>query len=290
MTQQAPEYTMSFDDDKDSPIVSAVENPAAANDLTRKVLQAVNPAPEIKELPDTFVKLPAGLVTSHGVEREAEVQELTGAHEESLAKARTSGNAAKYVNTLLQCGVVAIGEKPVTNNDLASLLQGDLDALILGIRRATFGDEFEVFGAECPECGAQSDITLNLGDIPMKELEDPEQREFKVELRKGRKAIIKFPTGAVQTEIYKKPMSVPEMNSLTLAECVVAFEEADGTVRMANGLTDVKNLGIADRRTLQDYIFDNQPGPRYDQVTAACSSCESEVPVPLNVGILFREL
>ena len=286
---QAPEYTMTFDD-QDSPVAKAAENPDLANDLARRVLNATNPAPEISDPGDTHVVLPAGLVVNDVVERNAEVQELTGAHEEALAKARTSGNAAKYVNTLLQCGVVSIGDRPVTNNDLASLLQGDLDALILGIRRATFGDEFEVFAAECPECGASSDITLNLADIPMKELEDPAQRTFEVELRKGRKAVIKFPTGAVQTEIYKKPMSVPEMNSLTLAECVLEFIEKDGTRRMSNGLTDVKNLGVADRLTLQEYIFNNQPGPRYDQVTAACSSCESEVPVPLNVGILFREL
>ena len=287
MEPQAPQYSMSFDDDQGQ-IVSA--DTADLNSLTKKVLQSMNPAPVIDEIPDTFVKLPAGLVTAKGVVQDAEVQELTGEHEERLAKTRSANNAAKYISTLLQCGTVAIGDKPATTEVLDSLIQGDLDMLILGIRRATFGDDFEVFEIECPSCGELSDLTMNLQDIPVRELEDPETREFLVDLRKGRKAKIQFPTGAVQNLIFKNQLTVPEMNSLTLAECVISFIEADGSERLSNGLTDVKKMNVSDRNAIQEFIYKNQPGPRYDEVKAACPSCEGEVPVPLNVGILFREL
>lgn len=289
MDIEAPQYTMTFDDDGGK-VASAIDNPQALNDITQKVLSSLAPAPEIGPVPDTYVQLPAGLVTPGGVVREAEVQELTGEHEEALAKSRASGNPAKFVNVLLASGVVRIGDQKVTAKTLSSLIQGDLDALLLGIRRATFGSEFEVFEIPCPSCGEANDLKLDLANIPVKELEDPSVREFDVPLRKGRFARIQFPTGEVQNEIFKKQMSVPEMNSITLAECVLGFIEEDGTFTPSRGLRDVKNLGIADRRTLQDYIYENQPGPRYDQVTAACHACESEVPVPLNVGILFREL
>lgn len=287
MEPQAPQYSMSFDDDQGQ-IVSA--DTADLNSLTKKVLQSMNPAPVIDEIPDTFVKLPAGLVTAKGVVQDAEVQELTGEHEERLAKTRSANNAAKYISTLLQCGTVAIGDKPATTEVLDSLIQGDLDMLILGIRRATFGDDFEVFEIECPSCGELSDLTMNLQDIPVRELEDPETREFLVDLRKGRKAKIQFPTGAVQNLIFKNQLTVPEMNSLTLAECVISFIEVDGSERLSNGLTDVKKMNVSDRNAIQEFIYKNQPGPRYDEVKAACPSCEGEVPVPLNVGILFREL
>jgi hypothetical protein len=287
MEQQMPQYSMTFDDSQGQ-VVNA-EN-ADLNSLTKKVLQSLSPAPVIGDMPDTYVKLPAGIIIDGRVVQDAEVQELTGDHEEKLAKARTSNNPAKYVNTLLLCGAVTIGSKPVTAGLLDSLLQGDLDMLMLGIRRATFGDTFEVFEVECPHCNELNDLELDLKNIPVKELEDPESREFLIDLRKGRKAKVQFPTGAVQNEIFKNSLTVPEMNSLTLAECVISFVEADGTEKMSNGLADVKSLGLADRNTLRDYIYDNQPGPRYDQVTAQCSSCEGEVPVPLNVGILFREL
>lgn len=289
MEYQQPDYSMSFDDDKGQ-VVASVD----LNELTKKVLHSLNPVPVIDELPDTYVELPAGLIIKTDdvidVRSDAEIQELTGEHEEKLAKVRTSNNPAKYVNTLLQCGVVAIGNKPVTQTILDSLLQGDLDMLMLGIRRATFGDSFELFDIECPSCGELNDLELNLKDIPVKILEDRTQREFSVNLRKGRKANIQFPTGAVQNEIFKTPLTIPEMNSLTLAFCVISFTETDGNSKLSNGLADVKKLGFLDRKTLQDYIYDNQPGPRYDQVTAKCSACEGEVPVPLNVGVLFREL
>lgn len=290
MEYQKPDYSMSFDDDQGQVVKSTNDFSPDLNELTKKVLNSLNPAPVIDDYPDTYVKLPAGLVSDDTVYQDAEVQELTGEHEEMLAKARQSNNPAKYVNTLLQCGVVSIGGNHVSNNDLGHLLQGDLDMLILGIRRATFGNDFELFDVQCPNCGESNDLKLNLEDIPVKELEDPEQREYFVDLRKGRKARVTFPNGAVQNEIFKKPISIPEMNSITLAACVISFVEADGTEHMSNGLADVKKLGLADRKTLQDFIYESQPGPRYDQVTAQCHSCEGEVPVPLNVGILFREL
>lgn len=288
MEHQMPQYSMSFDDDQGQVVQST--NTEELNSLTKKVLQSLNPAPVIGDIPDTQVKLPAGIIIDGKIRQDAEVQELTGEHEEKLAKARATNNAAKYVNTLLLCGTVSVGGKEVTQGLLDSLLQGDLDTLVLGIRRATFGDEFEVYEIECPHCQELNDLELDLKNIPVKELDDPETREFLIDLRKGRKAKIQFPTGAVQNEIFKNNLTIPEMNSLTLAECVISFIEADGTERMSNGLTDVKKLGIADRNTLQEYIYNNQPGPRYDQVTALCSACEGEVPVPLSVGILFREL
>lgn len=287
MEYQKPEYTMTFDDPEGTVVKG---DSHSLNDLTQQVLKSMSPAPVIGDMPDTYVKLPAGYIENNEVFQDAEVQELTGEHEELLAKARNSNNAAKYVATLLQCGVVSVGGKKATPDLLDSLIQGDLDALLLGVRKATFGEEFEVFNVACPSCGEMNDLTLNLKDVPVKEMADPSDREFQVQLRNGRSAVVQFPTGAVQNEIFKKQLSIPEMNSITLAACVLAFIDKDGNMRPCNGLADVKKLGLADRKTLQNYIYDNQPGPRYDQVVAQCHACEGEVPVPLNVGILFREL
>lgn len=286
MEYQKPEYTMSFDDPTGN-VIKGTE--ARVNDLTKAVMRATNPEPVIDPVPDTYVKLPAGIFIDGEVIQDAEVQELTGEHEELLAKARNSNNAAKFISTLLQCGVVSVGNQKSTTSLLDSMLQGDLDTLIMGIRRATFGDTFEVFGVACPSCNELNDLTLDLKNIPITELEDPEVREFTVPIRKGRKVKLQFPTGSVQNEIFKKQLEIHDMNNITLTYCVLSFIEADDSERLSNGLSDIKKLGLADRKILQNYIFDKQPGPRYDKVTAACHSCEAEVPVPLNVGILFRE-
>jgi len=287
MDYELPQYSMSFDDDQGS--VHTAQD-TDMNALTKKVLQSLNPTPVIEELPDTYVKLCAGIIVDSKVVLEAEVQELNGEHEEKIEKARITNNPAKYINTILQCGIVSIGDTPATPSVLDSLLQGDLDVLMLGIRKATFGDTFEVFNVECPHCGEHNDMEMNLSSIPVKSLDNPEIRDFLVPLKKGRQARVQFPNGAVQTEIYKTVMTVPEMNHITLAACILSFVEADGTEIPCNGLAHVKKMGIQDRNTVEKFIFNNQPGPRYDQVVAPCHSCEGEVLVPLNVGILFREL
>src|ERR1700730_8114610 len=104
MEYQQPTYSLNFDDDQGQVISSTATD---LNELTKKVLHSLNPAPVIDDLPDTFVKLPAGLIVDGKLINEAEVQELTGEHEEKLAKIRLSSNPAKYLNTLLQCGTVA---------------------------------------------------------------------------------------------------------------------------------------------------------------------------------------
>jgi hypothetical protein len=281
-----PNYSMTFD----SPGEVIKGTDQSLNDLTQKIMKATNPAPVIESLPDTFVQLPAGLIIDDEVLQNAEVKELTGEHEELLEKAKLSNNAAKYVNTLLNCGVVSIGDQKVTPKILDSLIQGDLDALIMGIRKATFGDAFEVFNVPCPTCESMNDLELDLKDIPIKRLEDPTVREFDVELRNGVTAKIQFPVGSVQNDIFKTQITVSAMNSITLAYCVLSFTDSMGNTKPCNGLNDVNKLGLSDRKTLQTFIYENQPGPRYDQVVAKCHSCEGEVPVPLNVGILFREL
>lgn len=287
MEYQKPDYSMSFDDDQGQVVSGANTD---LSELTKKVLSSMNPAPVIGDMPDTYIKLPAGLIKDGKVDQDAEVQELTGEHEEKLAKARTAANPAKYISTLLQCGVVSVGGQKATADLLDSLLQGDLDQLILGIRRATFGDDFELFGVVCPTCQEDNDLKLSLKDIPVSTLDDPAEREFLVELRKGRKAKVTFPTGALQAELFKQDRTIQEMNSVTLAHCVVSFIEANGDEHPSNGLGDVRKLGVADRKTLESYLYENAPGPRYDRVTANCHSCDSEIPVPLTVGTLFRDL
>lgn len=286
--EQKPEYSFNFDDPDSGAARSGAD--ASVNALTQKVLSATKAAPVIDAFPDSFITLPAGLLLDGIVYQEAEVRELTGEDEEKIAKAKTTNNAAKFVSTLLNCGVVSIGGHSVNQRILDTLIQGDLDMLLLGIRKATFGDDFEVFNVACPECGGRSDLTLNLNDIPITILEDPEERSFTLKLRKGRSVTVQFPYGAIQNEIFKNQLTIPEMNNITLSHCVLTIIEADGTERPCNGISDVKKFGLADRKIIQDYLYDNQPGPRYDQVVATCPTCEGEVPVPLNVGILFREL
>lgn len=288
MEYEAPQYTMTFDEMETEAKSAENTSPEQLAAITQKALSSAT-APEIGPAPETVVQLPAGLITEGGIVREAEVQELTGRHEEALAKVRT--NPSKFVNTLLTSGVVSIGDKKTTQAMLKNLVQGDIDALLLGIRKVTFGKEFELFQVPCENCGELNDLKLDLDAIPVNELEDPEVREFDVPIRNGKKIRVTYPNGEAQTELYKNAgLTAPELVTILLSHCILGFVDRSGNFTPSKGKNDVLDLGKVDRDTVQEFIYDKQPGPRYDQVKAVCSACESEVQVPLNVGILFRDL
>src|SRR6185437_7822650 len=135
------------------------------------------------------------LVDSGMVVRNVVVRELTGEDEEALARAVRGGNFFHYIDTLLERGTVAIGnhrEQADVRKQLKSLLVGDRDAVVLGIRRATYGDDIEIKDWICPSCGEESNISMTVEDIPVGEMDDPvTENTFTVKLRRGRSARVR---------------------------------------------------------------------------------------------------
>lgn len=280
------EYDLEFEQDDDG--VDARQNPDAADAAAKQAFSSVGEPPQIDPpSDDCFVRLPGGLLRDGDVVRDAEVQELTGEHEEALAKAR--GNPIRFVSTLLRSGVVSIGDEKATPQALKDLLVGDRDTLVLGIRRATFGNDVEFEDFVCPGCREHLDITLHLEDIPIRELDG--EREFEVPLRKGGKAHVRLPNGHDQEKVFANPdLTDAEHNTILLAQVVSAVEAPDGTITRVSGDKHVKRLGIADRRSILDAISERNPGPRYDDVKFTHESCETEVELPLSVATLFLGL
>lgn len=237
--------------------------------------------PDIELTDDTHVELPSGYLTQDGVlVQEATVRELTGADEEALAKA---ASPSRFINVLLERGVVKIGDEAANSGLLRNLLVGDRDALVIGIRRATFGNDVELVAVPCANCSEIVDLTIELSDIPVRKLDDPTVRIYEVPLRKG-VAKLRFPSGKIQEGLLEKEkLSLPERNSYLLAQCVVSLPGVSIVDERA-----IKSLGMADRKLLLDYIEKHQPGPRYDELTFQHEECGGESPVYLTVGDLFR--
>ena len=285
------DYTFTFDDAATTKSAGALGD--AANADIQSILSAsgpVAPAPVIQSPPDTYVRLPGGLVVGDSVVTNAEVQELTGEHEEALAKAH--GNAVRFVRTLLNCGVVNIGDDRASQSTLKDLSIGDREALILGIRRATFGSDVTLNHWMCPNCGELLDVTVSLDDIPVKRLDEPDRTEYEVPLRKGGKATVRVPNGHDQEFVLENDgLTLSEQNTLLLSRAVIRLEDADGNVTLVQGRPGkVKPLGIADRNTLLKWCNQIQPGPQYDEVKFKHEECGKEVSVPLSVAELFRDL
>jgi hypothetical protein len=211
----------------------------------------------------------------------AEVRELNGADEEAIAKAGSSGKA---LNVILQKGLVSLGDAPATKEDLDSLVAGDRDAILLGIRRVTFGETVKL-NVTCGSCADTKDILVHLvDDVPIKEFDETNGRTWNVELKDGKVAVVTLPTGALQRKIMENlDKTGPELNTIVLAGCLLSI---DG--RPSAGVSTVLKLGVLDRDTLLTNIMNNLSGPRLGEVKKVCEACGEKMNIPLNLADLFR--
>jgi hypothetical protein len=233
--------------------------------------------------PDTSVELAGGFqdYMTGEVSMEAEVRELNGIDEEAIAKIADPG---KSLLTILQRGVVSVGDTKATVEILDQLLAGDRELLLIAIRKVTFGNEVKLEGA-CPECLAPDQtFTIDLTeDVEIRRLEDPMDRSFTMDTKLG-KVLVSLPTGRTQKKLLQNAeKTVPELDTILLKDCV---NEINGMP-----IVDVKQvqaLGISDRRKITNEIADRAPGPRLGDIKKMCTACEQEVPLPLTVADLFR--
>ncbi len=275
--------------------INPAENPNKANAEIAKVLAEADQAamPVISYPADDTVILPGGLVRKDELIKNVQVKELTGEDEEALARASQSMNAFVFMDRLLKQGVVQIGNEPASEKDklLSQLLIGDREALILGIRRATYGEKIEVSEWQCSNCGVKDDLVMDLDDIPSSTLADPvNDATFKVPLRKGGFALVRLATGSDQLAVYENPeLTVAQGQTILLSRCVVSVNDAAGEHFMAGFPSMARDMSVVDRHAILTQLRDRQPGPKYDKIEYTCSSCNEKVFVVVSIGHLFLD-
>lgn len=234
--------------------------------------------------PSNEVILPGGFILADGsLVKYAEIRELNGADEEALAKATSPGKALRVV---LSRGLVKIGDEPVTSKDLDTLLAGDQEAILIGIRVATFGNTLD-FNGICPKCSNPQSFVVDLeNDIEMVSLDDPfNDRVFSIDAKIG-KVVLSLPNGITTkklTEAEAEDKSFAELVTIMLSGCIVSV---NGQPSM--GISTALQLGISDRELLVNEIYKRAPGPRLGGVTKTCKACDSEISLALGLADLFR--
>ena len=253
--------------------------------LEQAIKEVEKPVVNIKTVPpsNSEVALPGGFINREGaLVKYAEVRELNGMDEEAIAKA---GSSSRALLVMLQRGLVSIGTEEANKQDLDNLLSGDRDAILIGIRKVTFGNEAD-FTLTCPHCKTDLDVSVDLEtDVPVKELEDPiNGRRFEYESKKH--GIIKcvLPNGSTQRKLMENTdKTLAELNTILLAGCV---ESVNGQPSM--GASTVLKLGMADREALVAEIIKRNPGPRLGEVSTHCEACGEVIAMPLALTDLFR--
>jgi hypothetical protein len=265
--------------------INAAANPAMANNLLNQVINEQiedDFNPEIKSPVDNTVELPGGYITSAGeLLRTAEVRELNGRDEEAISKA---SNVGKALVTIIQRGTVSIGHIKSEESVLDSLLAADLDALLLGIIKATFGVNIEI-PSYCAKCEDYKIVTVDLNtDIKTKVLADPlNDRVFTV---KGKKDVfvVSLPDGSTQKALIKNAdKTEAEQTTVLLEHCVLQINGSP-----VYSPLQVQNLGMVDRKNIVKEINKRVPGPQFADISVTCPECEGEVTVSINLGTLFR--
>ena len=264
--------------------INAAANPALANQLLNKALseEPQDLAPQITAPSDTTVDLPGGFITATGeILRTAEVRELNGRDEEAISKSTTLGRA---LITILQRGAVKVGDQPVDDKMLDSMLIGDRDALLLGILRTTFGPTVDI-PSYCAGCNETKNVQINIKeDIKVIAMSNPEEDRVFAVKGKTNEYVLQLPNGRVQK------LMIDNMDKTSAELSTIVLE---GTLVSINGApviskSQVQNLSLTDRRTLIEALNDKAVGPQFDDITIKCPDCEGEVLVPINLGTLFQ--
>lgn len=251
------------------------------NKFAKKAMEEPAQEVETKAPLGPEVKLPGGFIEKGEVIKTAEVRELTGIDEEAIAKASTTGKA---LNVLLQRGLVKIGSRDATLADLDNLLSGDRDAILIGVRRVTFGDTLDL-SVICGNCAETQDVSVHLeDDVPTQTLNDPIiDRTWRVETKKGY-VTVTLPTGITQKKLLENSdKTSAEINTLLLSGCVLSVND-----QPSMGASTVLNLSMADRSKIIEEILERNPGPRLGEVKKTCRACGENIALPLSLVDLFR--
>jgi hypothetical protein len=208
------------------------------------------------------------------------VRELNGADEEAISKA---GSKAKALGVLLQRGLVKVGTEEATKEMLDNLLSGDRDAILLGIRKVTFGNELKAM-VHCYSCNEDQETVVTLSeDVPVRELNDLKGRSWVIDTKKGPVAV-GLPNGLVQKKLMDNAdKTAAEINTLLLSGCVMSVNGSPSL-----GAHTVLSLGMTDRANIVDEIIENNPGPRLGEVKKACKACGEDMNLPLSLLDLFQ--
>jgi hypothetical protein len=268
-------------------------NPEKSNaEIAALLSEAVN-TPVIEFPPDDLVMLPGGLLKNDILINSGIVKELTGRDEEALARASQSFNLFHFFDRLLSCGVVKLGNNPDINLDttLRELLIGDRAALILGIRKATYGDKVEISKWVCQNCNKESALSMEISDIPVKTLNSVEDTVFEVGLRNGGHARVRLANGADQLEIMEKPdLTQAQIETLFLSKCVIEIVDNRGFSRQMIAFPQMSlDMSVPDRHAILKELSERQPGPQYDKIEYECAFCGKKGLITVGIGDLFLD-
>jgi hypothetical protein len=232
------------------------------------------------ELPVAEVPLPSkGLVYPDGPLHMAQTVELKPmtAREEDILMNRTLVRKGTVVTELIKSCMID------KNIDVNSMISGDRNALMIAVRITGYGASYAP-KVTCPECELQQDFSVDLENLPVKELDlsklkqvGPGQNAFEFTLPFSKKTVVyKFLTGREEERILqdieaKRKKGIVQENLVTtkLMNSIIAIE---GNTERGFINQFCQHMPARDSLALRKVLDESEPGVDMSS-DFVCNSC-----------------
>jgi hypothetical protein len=234
---------------------------------------------------ESRIVLPHGWWHENVRHRSADLRPLTGEDEEALLDPAPS--LAERTSALIARCVPAIGTvTPIAIDDAAALTIGDREALVLALRRATFGERLQCV-VRCESCDAAMDLELAVRTLLLSPYSDdgPEYDEEIPSASGVWRVRFHLPTGGDQIAAARAGPGDPERGARELlARCLGLVMDPDGREADRTTLPSAVADAIAARMAALD--------PQAEvSLTYACAECGARTSSVLDAAaFFFREL
>lgn len=222
-----------------------------------------------------------------------EIRSMT-ARDEDILTSQALLKQGKAIDALLRNCIVN------KSLDTDSMLTGDRNATLIGIRITGYGQEYKV-KVNCPKCDALSEHEFDLSLIPLKTLDiDPVQENtnlFSYVLPSSKKTVLfRLMTGndeRVIADLLQKmkkkagPNGAESLVTTRMHNQIVSIDDETDSNKL---LGIVRNMSARDSRDLRKYIDNVSPGMDMKQ-EFTCAECgrSSEVDVPMGTEFFWPE-
>lgn len=207
------------------------------------------------------ITLPNGYWVNDTHCRGAELRMLTGADEEFLAEfLGTMLPVTRSGHLLARCLTRLDGAERITTETVGEFTVGDREALLLHLRRLTFGDRLQaVVNCPHPDCGELMDLDLHVSDLLQPLHQNPRPEYDHTVEHKGETLHVQFrlPTVLDQELASKKALSELAAADLFLRRCVKSVLDENGdSVNWSTDMLDGLPARMAELDPQAEMILD----------------------------------
>jgi hypothetical protein len=206
------------------------------------------------------------------------VLEMT-ASEESVMRQPDKLRTGRAIEELLLSCVE--GAEP---DELMNMSRGDRTALLVAIRRISYGDEYS-FKLTCSQCRSVTDKEVKLSELQYTKADPNAPKKIKLP-KSGWEVELRELNGADEHKMMNFIKKSPE--DMMAYEIYLCLEKVSGNPRDVVGLDRVKKLVAADCRAIREAVGLFSPGVD-TEIIGTCNTCKAEFAgnIPLSADFFF---